>query len=118
MKVILLLIIPLHIFGSIEPWGKDSGLAYLPKEDKREQMRRSLGDYLIEFHRNVISPSDGPRSNFMPTSSVYTMNAMRKWGFFTGFYMGCDRLMRENKDPWVYRKHYDENGKVMKWDPA
>lgn len=115
---ILLLLIPTLLFGSIAPWGKDSELAYLPKDITREPIRRTIGDYLIEFHRNVISPADGPRSNFTPTSSHYTLNAMRKYGFFTGFYMGCDRLMRENKDPWVYRKALDGEGKLRKWDPA
>ena len=117
MRIILLLF-PFLLFGNIAPWGKDADLAYLPKNTKRVHLNRSIGDPLIEFHREVISPADGPRSNFTPTSSLYTLNAMRKYGFFTGFFMGCDRLMRENKDPWVYRKAYDDKGIVRKWDPA
>lgn len=31
--------------------------------------------------------------------------------------MGCDRLMRENSDDWVYRK-VEENGKLFKYDPV
>lgn len=114
----LFLLCPLFVFGTIAPWGKDSGMAYLPKEERCGPIKRSLGDYLIDFHRDVISPADGPRSNFTPTSSLYTKNAMQKYGFFTGFYMGCDRLMRENKDPWVYRKAFDDKGIIRKWDPA
>lgn len=114
MKVLLLLLPALLIAN---PWGKDAELAFLPKEDVPQRINRTIGDYLIEFHRNVISPADGPRSNFTPSSSVYTLNAMRKYGFFTGFSMGCDRLMRENKDPWVYRKARNEEGLVLKWDP-
>jgi uncharacterized protein len=118
MKLILLLLIPFCLFSSIAPWGKDSGLAYMPREERRAPLKRTIGDFLIEFHRNVISPADGPRSNFIPTSSLYTLTAMQKYGFFTGFFMGCDRLMRENKDPWVYRKQLNDKGQVMKWDPA
>lgn len=114
--MIFLLLLPALLFG--DPWGKDSGLAYLPKEESAAPLQRTVGDYLIEFHRNVISPADGPRSNFTPTSSRYTLDAMRKYGFFRGFIMGCDRLMRENKDPWVYRKVYNEEGQVIKWDPV
>ena len=31
--------------------------------------------------------------------------------------MGCDRLLRENDEEWVYQK-IEFNGKVMKYDPA
>jgi hypothetical protein len=30
--------------------------------------------------------------------------------------MGCDRLMRENSDEWVYRK-IESEGKIFKYDP-
>jgi hypothetical protein len=42
---------------------------------------------------------------------------MHKYGFFQGFLLGCDRLQRENKDPWVYRTIL--SGKYeMKYDPV
>ena len=72
----------------------------------------------IRFHQEVISPADGPRSHFIPSSSQYTLESMRKYGFLQGFTMGCDRLMRENDDPWVYRKTRDSAGREMKWDPV
>jgi hypothetical protein len=52
------------------------------------------------------------------SSSQYTLDAMKKYGFLKGFTMGCDRLMRENDDPWVYRKTVDSIGHPMKWDPV
>lgn len=73
---------------------------------------------MICFHQEVISPADGPRSHFIPSSSQYTLDAMRKYGFFQGVSMGCDRLMRENKDPWVYRITFDGAGKAIKYDPV
>lgn len=73
---------------------------------------------LIHFHQNVISPADGPRSSYFPSSSQYTLEAMRKYGFFTGFIMGCDRLMRENSETWVYRTVTLPDGSVTKWDPV
>jgi putative component of membrane protein insertase Oxa1/YidC/SpoIIIJ protein YidD len=72
----------------------------------------------IRFHQEVISPADGPRSHFIPSSSQYTLEAMKKYGFFKGYIMGCDRLMRENSDGWVYRETRDGAGKRMKWDPV
>lgn len=108
---------------SADPWGKDSDLASLPNSCYafQECTTPCLGRFaevMIGFHQNVISPADGPRSHFIPSSSQYTLNAMRKYGFFQGFAMGCDRLMRENKDPWVYRVVRDGAGVPMKYDPV
>ena len=114
--------------GYFEPWGKDENLKGSPVKTKNPYAlildlpeRKNpliLGmDLLVDFHQRVISPVDGPRSNFRPTSSRYMLLAMKRHGFIKGFLMGCDRLMRENSDPWVYRKK-EINGVVYKWDPT
>jgi putative component of membrane protein insertase Oxa1/YidC/SpoIIIJ protein YidD len=72
----------------------------------------------VRFHQEVISPADGPRSHFIPSSSQYTLDAMKKHGFVQGFTMGCDRLIRENSEEWVYRKRYNSAGQPMKWNPV
>lgn len=103
-----------------DPWGKDADLARQtsahPEMEPPSFIAR-LGIKAIRFHQEIISPADGPRSHFIPSSSQYTLEAMRKHGFFTGFSMGCDRLMRENNEDWVYRKKRDDAGNMMKWDP-
>ena len=71
---------------------------------------------VILFHQQVISPVDGPRSSFRPTSCRYMYHAMRRYGFWNGFLMGCDRLMRENSDPWVYRTK-KIGAYNYRWDP-
>jgi putative component of membrane protein insertase Oxa1/YidC/SpoIIIJ protein YidD len=77
----------------------------------------TVAETLIDFHQTIISPADGPRSHFLPSSSQYTLEAMRTYGFYQGFLMGCDRLMRENSDPWVYKTKVDPaSGKTMKID--
>lgn len=105
-----------------EPWGKDADLVNCQKSPTCETPRSSLitqwGIKAIRFHQEVISPADGPRSHFIPSSSQYTLNAMSKYGFLTGFVLGCDRLMRENNDEWVYRKTVNSAGKMMKYDPV
>ncbi|WP_242678217.1 MULTISPECIES: membrane protein insertion efficiency factor YidD [unclassified Neochlamydia] len=78
----------------------------------------SLAESLIGFHQTIITPIDGPRSNYLPSSSQYTLDAMRKYGFFVGFSMGCDRLMRENDDPWIYPKVTDRQGYLLKYNPV
>lgn len=108
-----------------DPWGKDADIALGTVHCRKEGEKRCLTPFLgafaeiaIGFHQNVISPADGPRSHFIPSSSQYTLDAMRRYGFFQGVAMGCDRLMRENNDPWVYRKVLNASGKQMKSNPV
>jgi putative component of membrane protein insertase Oxa1/YidC/SpoIIIJ protein YidD len=104
-----------------DPWGKDADLIHpsnLPCQTESQSLIARWGVKAIRFHQEVISPADGPRSHFIPSSSQYTLEAMQKYGFFKGFTMGCDRLMRENNEEWVYRKTLDGADHLMKWDPV
>ena len=122
-KIALFFLLPVFTYatpGFNEPWGKDADIKYSPPQIQQDAPRRSLAvrtaEHIIRFHQNVLSPVDGPRSHFRPSSSSYMMLSMQKHGFIEGFFMGCDRLMRENSDDWVYRK-IEENGKLIKYDP-
>ena len=103
------------------PWGKDADLAY-PKSACKKQpstiqtpLLGQFGEVMIGFHQNVISDADGPRSHYFPSSSQYTLEAMRKYGFGWGFLKGCDRLMRENDDIWIYEL-ITQGNVTLKWD--
>ncbi len=123
-----MILIPLILVA--DPWGKDADLCCRrgvtaecrPGSVPEQCPTPFLGpmaEILIDFHQTIISPADGPRSHFLPSSSQYTLEAMRTYGFYSGFLMGCDRLMRENSDPWVYRTKVDPaSGKTMKIDPV
>ncbi len=95
--------------GYFEPWGKDVDL--IPKEQmeistlppSRDDPFSTVTEFFISLHQNHLSPTTGPRSNFRPTSSKYMLLSIRRYGFFPGFAKGCDRLLRENGDPWCYR---------------
>lgn len=104
------------------PWGKDADLASGQIHQKTTCNQVSpltnWGISAIRFHQEVISPADGPRSHFIPSSSQYTLEAMQKYGFFKGYLLGCDRLMRENPEEWVYKHIRDGSGRIMKWDPV
>jgi len=105
--------------GYTEPWGKDSDLHYISEEAEPAPKLSILGkmmEQVIYFHQRVISPADGPRSHFKPSSSTYMLQAIRKHGFFKGYIMGCDRLLRENSETWVYRTAVID-GKIWKTDP-
>lgn len=107
-----------------EPWGKDADLVKqapgLPGAAPKCEtpMLGPFAEIMIGFHQNVVSPVQGPRSHFNPSSSHYTLNAMRQYGFIQGFVMGCDRLMRENNDPWVYRTWEAPDGDTLKYNPV
>ena len=106
--------------GYDEPWGKDASLA-TPKKTTEQMQSPSIftkaADQIILFHQKFLSPIDGPRSSFRPTSSRYMQLAMKRYGFFKGYVMGCDRLLRENDEKWVYRK-IKIDGIEYKYDPA
>jgi putative component of membrane protein insertase Oxa1/YidC/SpoIIIJ protein YidD len=106
--------------GYFEPWGKDADLlsSSLPAQDTSSpSLFVRLTEQIILFHQRVLSPVDGPRSHYLPSSSQYMKIALRKHGFLKGFCMGCDRLMRENSAPWVYQTT-ECDGQIIKYDPV
>ena len=107
--------------GYFEPWGKDANLKYPSICSQNGLSKHPIGvrlaEKVIDFHQQILSPVDGPRSHFHPCSSAYMRQAMKKHGFTIGFFMGCDRLMRENSDDWIYRK-IEVNGSLIKHDPV
>lgn len=110
---------------SAEPWGKDADLAankwnepVCSKAKNHSSWLVQFGIKAIRFHQEIISPADGPRSHYIPSSSQYTLEAMCKHGFFQGYILGCDRLLRENDEEWVYRKIKAPNGYLLKWNPV
>jgi putative component of membrane protein insertase Oxa1/YidC/SpoIIIJ protein YidD len=123
-KLLFILCLPLSLYalpGYWEPWGKDADLKVTPQEltptaPKKNSLAARMGEGIILFYQKVISPANGPRSHFRPTSSRYMLLAIRKYGFLKGYSMGCDRLLRENEDPWVYRT-IEIDGTLYKWDP-
>ncbi len=119
----IIFILPIGLLFGEMPWGKDAGLAYWQPNQECScspsccDPLAELGIRLIRFHKECISKADGPRSNFIPNSSQYTLDAMRKYGFFHGVIRGCDRLMRENSEEWIYPITKDAYGHCIKSDP-
>lgn len=107
--------------GFVPPWGSDQELipnrTIIPPIPSHSGWMTHCAEQIILFHQNIISPVDGPRSHFRPTSSRYMLLAMKRHGFVKGYIMGCDRLLRENKEEWVYRTA-EIDGEIFKWDPT
>jgi uncharacterized protein len=122
-KFLLIFFLPLYLFSSYsfeEPWGKDSDLCQKksdPSSQKELSILTKIAHSVIVFKQKVISPVDGGRCPFRPCCSRYMQLAMERYGFFKGFVMGCDRLLRDNDEKWIYRT-VSINGIDYKYDPA
>jgi uncharacterized protein len=58
----------------------------------------SLLLFPISFYQKIISPAVGNRCQMSPSCSAYSKEAFQTHGFFIGWFMTCDRLMRCGRD--------------------
>lgn len=121
-SLLVFLLIPAFAFcevGYVVPWGEDHNLSLQtptrPAPEPKLSLMGKAASKAILFHHRVLTHISGPRSHFRPTSSQYMFMAIQEHGFLKGYMMGCDRLLRENQDPWVYRTILINN-KLYKWD--
>jgi putative membrane protein insertion efficiency factor len=57
-------------------------------------MMRRLAIFLLRFYKRFLSPLLPPMCRFEPTCSVYTMQAVDKYGALRGIWLGLRRLGR------------------------
>lgn len=59
---------------------------------------KKLAIIMIKFYQNYISKYllPGRRCRFYPTCSQYTLEAIEKYGFLKGGFMGFKRILRCN----------------------
>jgi len=58
----------------------------------------SLLLFPISFYQKIISPAVGNRCQMSPSCSAYSKEAFQTHGFFLGWIMTCERLMRCGRD--------------------
>jgi uncharacterized protein len=119
-RLFLFFLFPLFLHASAgywEPWGKDKALLVKEPKEKKTSSHSTIFDKSLLFYQKVISPIDGPRSHFRPTSSRYMQLAIERYGFLKGYLMGCDRLLRENEEKWIYQTIVIDDI-TYKYDPA
>lgn len=61
-------------------------------------MSRSVFNWLIFAYRNIISPLLPRACRFYPTCSVYTQQAIQRYGILQGVGYGINRIARCH--PW------------------
>jgi putative membrane protein insertion efficiency factor len=57
---------------------------------------RTLGITVIKGYRRVVSPVLPPSCRFTPSCSLYTLQAVEKYGLLRGGLMGAWRVLRCN----------------------
>ena len=57
-------------------------------------MMRRLAIFLLRCYKRFLSPLLPPMCRFEPTCSVYTMQAVEKYGTLRGIWLGMRRLGR------------------------
>ncbi|HWQ34080.1 MAG TPA: membrane protein insertion efficiency factor YidD [Blastocatellia bacterium] len=55
---------------------------------------RTVAIYMLRFYKLFISPLLPPACRFTPTCSEYAAEAIAKYGFWKGSWMGFRRLLR------------------------
>lgn len=70
-------------------------LAFMTPESRAEETK---SNGFINFYQKYISPIDGDRCPMHPSCSRYAADAIKKHGFFTGWIMTSDRLVRCGRD--------------------
>lgn len=61
---------------------------------KRPGAAARFGMFMIRGYQTYISPLLPPACRYTPTCSQYTMEAIQKYGFFRGSWMGAKRISR------------------------
>jgi uncharacterized protein len=57
-------------------------------------MFKKVSIALIKVYRRVVSPMLPPACRFTPSCSLYTLEAIEKYGLLRGGFMGVRRLLR------------------------
>ncbi len=82
---------------SFTPWNFNN-----PAPEEKVITSPSFPGYLliqsVEIFRKYISPVDGDRCPMYPTCAAYSLQVIKKHGFFIGFVMTAGRLIHENNE--------------------
>lgn len=61
-----------------------------------EKIFSGIAVYIIQFYRFFISPVLPPACRFYPTCSVYSIQAIKRFGLFKGGFLSLKRILSCN----------------------
>ncbi len=92
---------------------------YAQTENLEENREQHLDqNVIVQFYREHISNIDGDRCQMHPSCSQYTANVFSKHGFFIGWMMVSDRLMRCGRDEIDISPKIQKQGRIYTLDPV
>lgn len=76
------------------------------------------GPFAIKIYQKYISGIDGDRCSMYPSCSHYSSQAIKTHGWFKGWIMTCDRLIRCGRDESKFSHPVMVNGRLHTYDPV
>lgn len=74
--------------------------------------------WFVSFYRKHISAVDGDRCPSVPSCASYSVEAMKKHGFFVGWVMTVDRLIHEGREEASVSPMVLSEGRWKIYDPV
>jgi putative membrane protein insertion efficiency factor len=103
-----------HAFSLNGPWDWNT-----PRQVFQTQAGESSDPLrsMVELHRKYISPIDGKNCPMYPSCSRYSLQCLEKHGFFIGWVMTFDRLLRCGRDELRLSPEIVVNDELLCYDP-
>ena len=107
--------------GTFAPWDFNNGKTASGQGGSSEENMSAAAKALslsVRFYRETISQVDGERCKMYPSCSAYSLEVIKKHGFFLGYIMTADRLIHESNEMDHAKKIRLKNGKERYYDPV
>ncbi len=105
---------------SFSPWDFNAGEKASARSADDSQMSAGAKalSWGLRFYRETVSQVDGERCQMYPSCSAYSLEAIKKHGFFMGYVMTADRLIHESNEMDHAPRVKLKNGKERYYDPV
>jgi uncharacterized protein len=102
------------------PWNFSRGVEAAAGRSETESMSPGAKalTWTVRFYQETVSQVNGERCMMYPSCSAYSLETIRKHGFFLGYVMTADRLIHESNEMDSAPKVRLKNGKEKYYDPV
>ena len=100
--ILLFILAALPCYGAddtaFDPWDYNNGNKYAEYEESPTDFSSRFLIGCVKIYQEYISPVRGGYCPMYPSCSEYSIQAIKKHGFFIGIMMTADRLIHENNE--------------------